>query len=75
MRANEFIKESASSGATAAGNVATVVKPLLGAKDQSFFGASPEDFPPYGSTVAIIRRPSPTAEMNKKKKGKIKAGD
>lgn len=75
MRASEFLKENASSGATAAGSIATVVKPLQGTEDQSFFGASPDDYPPYGSTVAIIRRPNPFAEMNKKKKGKIKAGD
>lgn len=75
MRASEFLNENASSGATAAGSVASVVKPLQGTNDQAFFGASPDDYPPYGSTVAIIRRPSPTAEMNKKKKGKIKAGD
>ena len=72
MRAHEFLKENASSGATAAGNVATEVKPLQDKGDQAFFGASPEDFPPYGNTT-IIRRPSPTAEI--KKKGKIKAGD
>ena len=74
MRAYEFLKENASAGATAAGNVATVVKPLQGDKKQSFFGADPEDYPPYGSTVAIIRRTGPTAEANNKK-GKIKAGD
>ena len=72
MRAYEFLKENASSGATAAGSVATVVKPLQDSGDQTFFGAGTEDFPPYGSTT-IIRRPSPTAEI--KKKGKNKAGD
>ena len=74
MRAIEFLKENASSGATAAGNVATVVKPLQGDAESSFFGGPADDFPPYGSTVAIIRRPSPTAEL-KNKKGKKKAGD
>ena len=53
MRAFEFLKETATAGATAAGNVATVVKPLLGRgkkkkQEQSFFGGSPEDFPGYG---------------------------
>ena len=71
MRAEEFLKENASVGSTAAGNVATVVKPLTksGAK-QSFFGGDPDEYPMYGDTtnVAIIRRPSPTAEANKRTK-------
>lgn len=73
MRAYEFLQENASSGATAAGSVATVVKPLQDSGDQTFFGATDEDFPPYGN-IAMIRRVGPTAEANKKK-GKNKAGD
>ena len=72
MRAYEFLKENASSGATSAGNVAVVVKPLQDNGKDTFFGADLEDFPPYGNTT-IIRRPSPTAEI--KKKGNNKAGD
>ena len=72
MRAEEFLKENASVGSTAAGNVATVVKPLLAKDktDQSFFGGDPDEYPKYGDTtnVAIIRRPSPTAEANKRTK-------
>ena len=66
MRAHEFLKENATTGGTAAGNVATVVKPLLGKNKQeepSFFGGDPDDFPGYGDTnIAIIRRPSPTSK-------------
>lgn len=65
MRAEEFLKESASTGATASGNVATVVKPLQGEPEEaSFFGGETEDFPTYGDTgnIAVIRRPSPTAK-------------
>lgn len=72
MRAYEFLKENASSGATSAGNVAVVVKPLQDNGTDTFFGVDTEDFPSYGNTT-IIRRPSPTAEINKK--GKNKAGD
>lgn len=68
MRAHEFLKENATTGGTAAGNVATVVKPLLGKKkkkqeEPSFFGGDPDKFPSYGDTnVAIIRRPSPISK-------------
>ena len=71
MRAYEFLKENASSGATSAGNVAAVAMPQLSDNGQSFFGVPDEDFPPYGS-IAMIRRVGPTAESNKKGK---KAGD
>ena len=74
MRAHEFIIESASSGATTSGNVATVVKPLQGSGKETFFGANPDDFPPYGSTApfAIIRRPSPFAELKNKRTKKAR---
>lgn len=71
MRAEEFLQESASVGSTAAGNVATVVKPLTQDKaGQSFFGGDADEFPAYGdiSNVVIIRRPSPTAEATKRTK-------
>ena len=71
MRAEEFLQESASVGGTAAGNVASVVKPLTQSKaKQAFFGGDADDFPAYGDTanVAIIRRPSPTAEATKRTK-------
>jgi len=73
MRAFEFLKETASSGATTAGNVASVVKPLQqNNKNQSFFGTNLDDYPPYGSTVAIIRRPGLVDEIKKQKKTKNK---
>lgn len=58
MRAKEFIKESASSGATGSGNVAAVAKPLKkGRQEQTFFGGDMDDFPTYGdASVAVIRR-------------------
>lgn len=68
MRAHEFIKENASAGGTSAGNVATVVKPqVTGKKGQTFFGGEDDKFPKYGdiATIAVIRRPSPTAEAGK----------
>ncbi len=71
MRAEEFLQESASVGGTSAGNVATVVKPLTQDKgENAFFGGGADDFPAYGdiANVAIIRRPSPTAEATKRAK-------
>ena len=68
MRAHEFIKENASAGGTSAGNVATVVKPQITNKEgQTFFGGDSDDTPEYGNidTIAVIRRPSPTAEAKK----------
>lgn len=75
MKASEFIKENASGGATAAGNVATVVQPLR-SDGKSFFDGDPKASIYYNKTapVAIIRRPGPTAEANKKGKQK-KASD
>ena len=75
MKASEFIKENASGGATAAGNVATVVQPLR-SDGKSFFGGDPKASIYYNekAPVAIIRRPGPTAEANKKGKRK-KASD
>lgn len=67
MRAHEFIKENASAGGTSAGNVATVVQPLLKNEEESFFGGDMKKYPKYGDTsaIAVIRRPSPTAEAGK----------
>ena len=74
MRANEFLKENASSGATAAGNVATVVQPQR--SGGSFFGGDMNASIYSNNPLAIIRRVGPTAESNKnKKKGRKKAGD
>ena len=58
MRANDFILESASSGATGSGNVASIAKPLTATKQKdSFFGGDTDDFPDYGNaSVAVIRR-------------------
>lgn len=68
MRAYEFIKENATAGGTSAGNIATVVKPQVqNKKGQTFFGGDSDKYPKYGdvSAVAVIRRPSPTAEAGK----------
>lgn len=68
MRAHEFIKENASAGGTSAGNVATVVKPQITTEEgETLFGGTMDDHPKYGNTanVAVIRRPSPTAEAGK----------
>ena len=75
MKASEFIKENASGGATAAGSVATLVQPLR-SDGKSFFGGDPKASIYYNgkAPVAIIRRPGPTAEVNKKGKRK-KASD
>jgi len=69
MRAYEFIKENASSGGTSASSVATVVKPqVTTAEGETLFGGDANDHPAYGDStnVTVIRRPSPTAEANKK---------
>lgn len=65
MRAYEFIKENATAGATSAGNIATVTKPLVkDKKGKTFFGGDLDEFPKYGDTgaVVVIRRTSPTAK-------------
>lgn len=76
MKASEFIKENASGGATAAGSVATVVQPLR-TDGKSFFGGDPKSSIYYNkkSPIAIIRRPGPTAEANRKKGKQKKASD
>ena len=76
MKASEFIKENASSGATAAGSVATVVQPLR-TDGESFFGGDPKASIYYNkkALIAIIRRPGPTAEANRKKGKQKKASD
>ena len=75
MKASEFIKENASGGATAAGSVATVVQPLR-SDGKSFFGGDPKASIYYKEApVAIIRRPGPTAEANRKKGKQKKASD
>ena len=68
MQAHEFIKENASAGGTSAGNVATIVMPqMVDEEGETFFGNSSGRFPKYGdiANVAVIRRPSPTAEAGK----------
>ena len=77
MRAHEFLKESATAGATGSGSVATVVQPVGGKKRRAdqFFGGDPNASIYSNTPVAVIRRPSPTAEAGKNKKGKKKAGD
>lgn len=66
MRAIEFILESASSGATGSGNVASLAKPLSAKKQKdSFFGGDIDDYPGYGDTsMAVIRRNNKPKKMD-----------
>lgn len=69
MRIHEILTENASSGTTSSGNVAVVVQPSGGTgKRDQFFGGDPS----ASIYSAVIRRPSPTAEAGKKKKGNEK---
>jgi len=67
VRAYEFIIENATTGGTSSGSVATVVMPqVTSKKGETFFGGDLDDQPEYGDTVAVIRRPSPTADTTNK---------
>ena len=79
MRAFEFITETATSGGTSAGNIATVVKPLRkNKKGQSFFGCDTDDMPETATSggttagdIATLIKP-----LRKNKKGQtLFAGD
>ena len=67
MRAFEFLRENSTSGATSAGNVATVAQPQGGIHRRGFFGGDPKASIYHGNPMAVIRREDPTTEKKKKK--------
>lgn len=65
MRAYEFLKENATSGATGSGSVATVVKPLGSVhRREQFFGGDP-NASIYSNNPMARRNDSPTKKKKK----------